>query len=342
MKKEYRVDSLVNEYAQKYPDLLSESLATNEGLERALASVSKLREAHQAAFKHFDSEVLERTFESVSRMRATHQAMFGGSAMQRVIDDFTELREMQQAAVGAFPKSDTLLQAMESMLDGGVNSQFRALEKISQDLMNRAQVSGVQSLILDIERRLGEINLPAIDAAEVELVAEELKKEKLQKPSTRGFRDLRQDFNYEYDYRYYSSKKRLSWIEALRFLFELIGAIYCVLEMYDRFNINNQEQPSYLEQENSKKIEEIKQLLEELVFINVVELDTHFHVRERVANVRSKPKHGSTIESVLMPNDRIKLIRKKSKWVEVEYHDKATQETYSGWVLKKYLERVST
>ena len=41
-----------------------------------------------------------------------------------------------------------------------------------------------------------------------------------------------------------------------------------------------------------------------------------------------------------VPNEVVKVLDKKGKWIEVEYYHWLHEEYRTGWVLKKYLERV--
>jgi len=63
-------------------------------------------------------------------------------------------------------------------------------------------------------------------------------------------------------------------------------------------------------------------------------------VRERPAKVRSKPKHGAPVEGKLLPNEVVRAIDHKGRWIEVEYYHWLHEEYRTGWVLKHYLERV--
>lgn len=66
----------------------------------------------------------------------------------------------------------------------------------------------------------------------------------------------------------------------------------------------------------------------------------YFMVRERPATVRSEPQSGSSVEGMLLPNEVVRLLDKQGKWIEVEYYHWLHEEYRTGWVLKKYLQRV--
>ena len=68
--------------------------------------------------------------------------------------------------------------------------------------------------------------------------------------------------------------------------------------------------------------------------------EERFVVRERTATVQSRPEHGASVQGKLLPNEVVKAIDKDGKWIEVEYYHWLHEEYRTGWVLKKYLERV--
>ncbi|MEW8509051.1 MAG: SH3 domain-containing protein [Candidatus Thiodiazotropha sp.] len=67
------------------------------------------------------------------------------------------------------------------------------------------------------------------------------------------------------------------------------------------------------------------------------EEDASFYIVKRSVNFRDGPstKHG--ILDVLYPNQKVKLISRKSKWIEVECYDHINDSYKQGWVFKKYL-----
>lgn len=68
--------------------------------------------------------------------------------------------------------------------------------------------------------------------------------------------------------------------------------------------------------------------------------EERFVVRSRSAPVRTQPRHGSSVEAKLLPNEVVRSVGRDGKWVEVGYYHWLFGEHRTGWVLKKYLERV--
>jgi hypothetical protein len=69
-------------------------------------------------------------------------------------------------------------------------------------------------------------------------------------------------------------------------------------------------------------------------------IDETFYVVERSVNLRTKPNTKSVVLVVLHPNQKIRLIERKSKWIKVEYFNHIENGFVSGWVFKKYLKRI--
>lgn len=89
-----------------------------------------------------------------------------------------------------------------------------------------------------------------------------------------------------------------------------------------------------------QQIQSLTVLIEKALVQAAKAPEERFVVRERPATVRLKPEHGSAVEGKLMPNEVIRAIDKDGKWVEVEYYHWLHEEYRTGWVMKKYLERV--
>lgn len=89
-------------------------------------------------------------------------------------------------------------------------------------------------------------------------------------------------------------------------------------------------------------IEGLTKLVEKALVQEAKRQEERFVVRDRVAVVRSKPEHGSAIESKLLPREVVRPISESGKWIEFEYYHWLYREYRTGWALKKYLQRVPT
>jgi preprotein translocase subunit SecF len=93
-------------------------------------------------------------------------------------------------------------------------------------------------------------------------------------------------------------------------------------------------------QVQTQQIQALTVLIEKALVQTAQEPEERFVMRERPATVRLKPEHGSAVEGKLMPNEVVRAIEKDGKWVEIEYYHWLHEEYRTGWVMKKYLERV--
>jgi len=97
------------------------------------------------------------------------------------------------------------------------------------------------------------------------------------------------------------------------------------------------------EERNSKRIEALTRLLESMVERSQSKVDDQmFVVRSRVALIRRFGTVDSAVEAEVFPNQVVKVVSERGKWIEVEYFDWLAREKRTGWALKKYFVRVPT
>ena len=93
-------------------------------------------------------------------------------------------------------------------------------------------------------------------------------------------------------------------------------------------------------------IEKLPQLiesqLEAIVRQQLFAVETYFVVKERTARLRSSPEAGSGVLALAFPNQKLKLLEERGKWIRVEFYDYLAQTTREGWVLKKYCNRLTS
>ena len=90
-----------------------------------------------------------------------------------------------------------------------------------------------------------------------------------------------------------------------------------------------------------KMIEALTKLVEKALVQEANRQEVRFVVRDRVAEVRSKPEHGSAVVGKLLPQEVVRPISEGGKWIEFEYYHWLHQEYRTGWALKKYFQRVA-
>jgi hypothetical protein len=89
-----------------------------------------------------------------------------------------------------------------------------------------------------------------------------------------------------------------------------------------------------------KTIEALSKLVEKALVQEAKRQEERFVVLDRVAEVRSKPEHGSAVDGKLLPREVVRLISERGKWIEFEYYHWLHKEHRTGWALKKYFQRV--
>lgn len=87
-------------------------------------------------------------------------------------------------------------------------------------------------------------------------------------------------------------------------------------------------------------IEALSKLVEKAVEQEAKRQEERLVVLDRVAAVRSKPEHGSAMLGKLLPREVARPISESGKWIEIEYYHWLHKEHRTGWVLKKYFQRV--
>lgn len=90
-----------------------------------------------------------------------------------------------------------------------------------------------------------------------------------------------------------------------------------------------------------KMIESLAKLVEKALVQEAKQQEVRFVVRDRVAEVRAKPEHGSTVVGKLLPQEVVRPVSEDGKWIEFEYYHWLHQEYRTGWALKKYFQRVA-
>ena len=65
-----------------------------------------------------------------------------------------------------------------------------------------------------------------------------------------------------------------------------------------------------------------------------------FYVVKRYVNVRIRPTTKSKVMTILNPNQKVRLIKRKGKWIFIEYFDHVNEIHVTGWCYKKYLKQL--
>jgi len=89
---------------------------------------------------------------------------------------------------------------------------------------------------------------------------------------------------------------------------------------------------------------EIKKLQKEFnILASSIQNETYYEV-VRTVNIRDYPNSSKEIKilDVVFPKQKLLLLDRKSKWIEIEYFSNKKQETVTGWVYKKYTKKLNS
>jgi hypothetical protein len=297
------------------------------------------------------------------RMAEIRKSFLGDSTTQQLIKELTggsyiqsQMKAITEQDLGIGSVAKMLAQQAEDsrfqtkkLLEGlGVSSSIQSylkdFEHINKQWKVPNEVLGIFGSFKELQDQLGKVALPTIDWGSAAALARALGPE--------GIQEQLALLGIEPDGSMHQlaglpdkgilSKKQTDVITLISFL--LIFVIF----FYQEYNNSLQQvktdafqaQTVAMLQIQAKQIQNLTTLIEKTLVQAAQEPEERLVVRERIATVRSKPEHGSAMEGLLMPNEVVRKIDKDGKWVEIEYYHWMHEEYRTGWVLKKYLERV--
>lgn len=104
--------------------------------------------------------------------------------------------------------------------------------------------------------------------------------------------------------------------------------------------LNQIEQQKQINQQIANQLERLTRLAEKELLRQEKRDRERFVVRERVATVRSRPEHGSSVQGKLYPSNQVRPLAEHGKWLQFEYYHEWLQTYEVGWALKKYFDRI--
>lgn len=336
--------------AQQYKDIL--------GTSSAIGSAYKAWQDSERAQR----EQMRKMFDPMADIR---KSFLEDTATQQLIRELTDgssmrsqMKAMTEQALGIGSVAKMLAQQAEDsraqtkkLLEGlGVGSSIqnylKDFEHINKQWKVPNEVLGLMGSVKELQEQLGlgKVALPTIDWGSAAALARAMGPEGIQEQlallGIESDGSMRQMAGLPE--KGILSKKQTDVITLISFL--LIFVIF----FYQEYNSSLQQaktdafqvQTVAMLQVQAQQIQNLTTLIEKTLVQAAQEPEERLVVRERIATVRSKPEHGSAMEGKLMPNEVVRKIDKDGKWVEVEYYHWLHEEYRTGWVLKKYLERV--
>lgn len=122
------------------------------------------------------------------------------------------------------------------------------------------------------------------------------------------------------------SRTTLSLEFYLSLIFTLMIALMQQSESGD-FNVELMKRLDRLESE----------LVEKYEVVANDEKDSSFYIVQVNVNFREGPSTKHSVLDVLYPNQKVRLVERKQKWIKVEFYDHVKGLHKQGWVYKKYL-----
>lgn len=336
--------------AKQHGDLL--------GYNTAIGSAYKAWQESERAQR----EKMRKMFEPMADFRRN---TLGDTSTQQLIKDLTDGSSMrsqmkvitdQALGIGSVAKmlaqqADDSRAQTKKLLEGlgvgsSIQSYLKGFEHINKHWKVPNEVLGLMGSVKELQEQLGlgKVALPTIDWGSAAALARALGQEGIQEQL--ALLGIERDGSIHpmtgLPEKGILSKKQTDVITLISFL--LIFVIF----FYQEYNSSLQQvktdafqsQTATILRVQAQQIQNLTTLIEKSLVHAAQEPEERLVVRERIATVRSKPEHGTAIEGQLMPNEVVSKIDKDGKWVKVEYYHWLHEEYRTGWVLKKYLERV--
>lgn len=307
-------------------------------------------------------EQMRKMFDPMADIR---KSVLGDGTMQRLIREFTDgssirnqMKDITEQALGIGSVAKMLAQQAEDsraqtkkLLEGlgvgsSIQSYLKDFEHINKQWKVPTEVLGIMGSVKELQEQLGlgKVALPTIDWGSALALARAMGPEGIQEQlallGIESDGSMRQTAGQPE--KGILSKKQTDVITLISFL------LVFVIFFYQEYNNSLQQakadafqaQTVATLQIQAQQIQNLTALIERTLVQTAQEPEERLVVRERIATVRSRPEHGAAIDGKLMPNEVVRAIDKKGMWVEVEYYHWLHGQYLTGWVLKKYLERV--
>ena len=338
-------------FAQQYQDLLN-------GDSSAMQSMKAWQKAERV-----QNEQMRRMLDPLDGIR---KSLLVDDTTQKLIKELTaassiqnHIKQLVDQATGIGSVAKMLAQQAEEsrnqhrrLLDsvtGGssIQNYLKEFEAINKQWMVPNEVLGIVGSFKEIQEQLGRVALPIIDWGSAGALAKVLGAEGIKEQlALLGIgADGTMHLPAEMPERGILSRKRSDAVALVSLLLAFLSILYAayqaVSSRQDKAKAEAfQTQTTATLQAQARQIQHLAVLIGQALAQAAQKPEVRFVVRERPAKVRSKPEHGAPVEGKLLPNEVVRAIDRKGRWVEVEYYHWLHEEYHTGWVLKHYLERV--
>lgn len=320
--------------AQHFQDMLSKNSL-------AFQSINQLYEVERT------QHVLMR--QAISPLDDIRNGLLADSPIQQLIKKFAETNSLQEYAKKLLTADEAALKILIQQADK--NQHLLGAENISNSFQGPADIFGYINNAIpkealgftdsfrEIQEQITKVAFPTIGWNSAITLANVLGQNGIEKQlellgidpdgSIHPITELQ-------DKGIFSRRPFDAWtLDRLLALISIILAIYAIISS-QQDSVKNEA----FQTKTAVTLQNLVSLVQQVSARATQAPEEYFVVRERVAKVRLKPEHGASIEGALLPNEIVRAMDHKGRWVEVEYYHWFHEEYRTGWVLKHYLERV--
>lgn len=225
-----------------------------------------------------------------------------------------------------------------------IQGYLKEFEAVNKQWMVPSEVLGIVASFKEIQEQLGRVALPTIDWGSAGALAMILGAEGIKEQlALLGIGpDGAMHLPDEIPEKGILSRKQSDTVALVSLLLSILFFIYQEgLNQQDKAKTEAfQAQTTTTLQVQAQQIQNLTVLIGHALAQAARHPEERFVVRGRPATVRAGPEHGSPVEGKLLPNEVVRALERKGRWVEIEYYHWLHEEYRTGWVLKHYLERV--
>lgn len=257
--------------------------------------------------------------------------------------------------------SSAIIEAMQSSTVSSMGRARKMLAETSvssglQQMMKSFEVANnrwsVPSLLLEslsplkaLQEQIGKLSLPVMDVTSAAVLANLLGREGIEAQLAAWGVNPDGSINAQFDENDEGiglSRRSIELMALLSFILAFLVPIYqeySSAQWQATTDQKLQAQSNALEGQK-RMIEALTKLVERALVKEANRQEVRFVVRDRVAEIYSKPKSGAGVIGKLLPQEVVRPISEEGKWIEFEYYHWLHQEYRIGWALKKYFQRV--
>lgn len=355
-----QINSASEEIARTMKALQSPAMTIAQQYQDQLSAYSASMHAIKAwqDAERIQSEQMRRMLDPLDGIR---KGLLADDATQKFIKELTaagsihdQIKQLVDQASGIGSQM-LALQADESreqhrrLLDNvtgasSIQSYLKEFEAINKQWMVPSEVLGIVGSFREIQGQLGRVSLPTIDWGSAGALAKILGSEGIQEQlALLGIGpDGAMHLPDGIPEKGILSRKQSDAVALVSLLLSILFFIYQEgSNQQDKAKTEVfQTQTTSTLQVQSQQIQNLTVLIGQALAKAAIQPEERFVVRERPATVRAEPEHGSPVQGKLLPNEVVRALERKGRWVEIEYYHWLHEEYRTGWVLKHYLERV--